>query len=500
MGNKKFNKLRDFLTLPSTRTLRTMKSKMPINGSGFRPEVFESLKDRFDSVAKGPEDYDIILAWDATGYNQSLRYDKSSGRLLGFNDDPERFTMHNKFEKTVNCFMVTSPQRHLGKIKFPVAYYHGATLNAADIRRQVQEVLRGLDNVGFRVVCVVCDGASEHHKYFDMSLDGYASLDNTIKIRKDSMWAISDCPHLVKKFRNNWLSSGFKSRHTRLMSKDGFHIAWTLMQAIYTVSTTLPNGCQRSLTILPKVSWDVIEPTHIQRLRVSLAALPFSKGVRDFVSQNLGRLVGESRLREGDVRLTLEYMGVVDELFQIMNSRYPITWTDKDDGTGAPIGLRDLVDTSKGHSLSFFSKIFGVSVQYLIDITGLTSAHDVPPPDMMILIDRPSRLLKIAKYFSEWNESLNAMPDLTQTQRSKLFITHWLFKDLRRTCYSMVEMMKNYIPGTSRCWVPRRFNQDPIESAFGQVRNMSGSDVNMNRTAVETGFSELRATQLKTVT
>ena len=272
------------------------------------------------------------------------------------------------------------------------------------------------------------------------------------------------------------------------------------MNAIYTVSTTLPDGCQRALTILPKVSWDVIEPTAIKRLRVSLAALPFSKAVRDFVSSNLDRLVGESRLREGDVRLTLEYMGVVDELFQIMNSRYPITWTDDDDGSGTPIGLRDLVDTSKGHSLSFFSKIFGVSIQYLIDITGLTSPHDIPPPNMVILIDRPSRLLKIAKYFTEWNTSINSIPDLTQTQRSKLFITHWLFKDLRRTCYSMVEMMNKYIPNSSRCWVPRRFNQDPIESAFGQVRNMSGSDINMNRTAVEVGFSELRAMGLESIT
>ena len=185
MGNNKFEKLRDFLTLPTTRTLRTMKAKMPINGSGFQMEVFTALKSLFDARSKGPEDYDIILSWDATGYNQTLRYDKSSGRLLGFNDDHERFTMHNMFEKTVNCFMVTSPQRHLGKIKFPVAYYHGSTLNSADIRRQVQEVLRGLDNVGFRVVCVVCDGASEHHKYFDMALNGYSSVDDTIKIRKD---------------------------------------------------------------------------------------------------------------------------------------------------------------------------------------------------------------------------------------------------------------------------------------------------------------------------
>ena len=58
-----------------------------------------------------------------------------------------------------------------------------------------------------------------------------------------------------------------------------------------------------------------------------------------------------SKLREGDVRVTLEYMVIVDEVFQLMNSKYPITWDSTDDGHGQPIGLRDNVDTSKDHSL-----------------------------------------------------------------------------------------------------------------------------------------------------
>ena len=497
LGNKRFEDLREFLTLPSPSTLKNMNLKMNVNGDGFQKNVFLELKKLLDSKASCPEDYEVILSWDATGYHKKLQYDKNTGALLGVDSDPERFSAHNMFDNQVNCFMVTSPQKKFNKLKFPVAYYHGSSLNSADIRRQVSEVMTGLDNIGVRVVCVVCDGASEHHKYFKMILDETSEFDNTIKVRQGLVWAVSDAPHLIKKFRNNWLASGFRSRHTRLLTKNGFHIGWSIMDAIYTVSTTLSNGRARHLTILPKLIFDVVSPTSIQRLRVSLAAIPFSKDVRNFVISNLDRLINESRLREGDIMLTFEYMSVVDELFQIMNSRYPITWTDTCDPSGSPIGLKDLCDTSKGHSLGFFSKIFGVSEKYLMDISGLPSPDSVPPPDMKLIIDRPSRLLKIAEYFTDWNTQIQSIPNLTSKQREKMFITHWLFTDLRRTCLSMVEMIKYYIPKSHRCWVPRRFNQDVIESTFGQIRNLAGSNTNMDRRTVNTGFSERRSVGLK---
>ena len=57
----------------------------------------------------------------------------------------------------------------------------------------------------------------------------------------------------------------------------------------------------------------------------------------------------------------------------------------------------------------------------------------------------------------------------------------------------MVELIRKFIPHTNRRWVPRRFNQDPIESlfarGFGQLRNLAGSNTYMDRTAVDLGMS-----------
>ena len=485
--------------LPSCRTLQLYKANMSLAGSGFQPSVFESLMKIFDEKAKSKEDRDVILAWDATGYRKSLKFDKHNGRLLGFGCDPETFSMHQMWKNKVNCFMVVSPEQNLKEIRYPVAYYHCSKLDSTVIRHQLDEVLTGLDNIGLRVICLVCDGASEHAKYFNMVLNEGATHDDTIKVRVGNVWVVSDAPHLLKKFRNNWLSSGERDFHTRRMFKDGFHIGWEVMKAVYTVATTLSNGDQRPLSLIPKLSWDVIHPSCIQQLRVSLASIPFSKTVRDFVCQNFDQVVDMSKLREGDVRVTLEYMGIVDEVFQLMNSKYPITWDPTDDGHGRPIGLRDKCDTSKGYSLNFFAKIFGVSVQYLMEITGLPSPGSVPEPGTVILIDRPERLLRIASYFNEWKAYVSSIPDITKKQRSTMFITHWLFDDLRRTCHSMVELIKKFIPHTNRRWVPRRFNQDPIESLFGQIRNLAGSNTDLDRSAVDMGMNEIRTLGLKNV-
>ena len=74
--------------------------------------------------------------------------------------------------------------------------------------------MTGLDSIGLKVICCVCDGASEHHKFFKSILEVVSKHDPTIVVQLDDMWVVSDPPHLIKKFRNNWFSSGQDSRHT----------------------------------------------------------------------------------------------------------------------------------------------------------------------------------------------------------------------------------------------------------------------------------------------
>ena len=241
--------------------------------------------------------------------------------------------------------MVSSPDERI-HMNFPVAYYHCATLDSDTIRRQCYEVKNGLEAVGLKVAAYVCDGASEHARFFELWLDEPAVDDPTLMIGKRRGVVISDAPHLIKKLRNILLSSGSHENHTKyLITPDGHHIGWAVIPAAYELATTNVDGQRRRFCIIPKFTPDVSHPTSIMRLRVSLAAIAFSKPLRDFVGRNISQIALKSHMREDDVRSTLEYLQMGDELFQIMNSKVAITWTDEDDGTGTKtvIGLRDKV-------------------------------------------------------------------------------------------------------------------------------------------------------------
>ena len=142
--------------------------------------------------------------------------------------------------------------------------------------------------------------------------------------------------------------------------------------------------------------------------------------------------------------------------------------------------------------------MFGVSVESLMESTGFTDPTQVPVRGSLLYVDRPQRLLQIAKWFRDWRDEVYSTRGLNKTQKGKMFITHWLYDDLRRTCYSMVELLNKYVKGTDRRWVLKRFNQDPIESTYGQIRTKSGNNRDLNMKHVDTGMSEIRAMGLET--
>ena len=497
LGNTKFERLRDVLVLPSRRRLQLFKASIP-SGDGYQQEVFDALGEKWDKEIKTDADRDCILAWDATGYAKTMHFNKHTGVLEGFSYDPESFSMHQMFATKVNCFMVSSPEQRI-KIRFPVAYYHCAKLDAAAICRQWYEVMNGLDSIGLRVVSIVCDGASEHAKFFNNILEEISVYDPGILVRIGNTWVISDPPHLIKKIRNNWLSSGEQDRHTKRLLIDNHHIGWSVVPAAHTASTTLEDGTPRPLVAVRKLKYPVTEPTGIQRLRVGLAAIPFSKEVQDFVRSNLPRVAQEARVTEADVEATLTFCSNVNELFQIMNNKEPITWTEGHDPHGVVIGLRDKIDTRHGFTLNWISKKYGVSVKTLIEVSGLPNGESIPARGSVLIIDRLKRLREIADYFKTWKEQIDSLDGYTKKQKARMFITHWLYTDLRRTCYSVVELMTHYVTKSSRRWVLRRFTQDPIESLFGQIRSLAGSNTNLDRSSVNLGMSEIRSSGLKNV-
>ena len=179
---------------------------------------------QLDKKAKCIEDRDVLLLWDAMGYNAGMRYDKNTGQLIGFAEDFQFGLCVQRFSNKVNVLSVVSPQENI-QIDFPVCHHHVNTLTSTQIYNQVMDVVHHLYQLSAaRVVGMVCDGASEHTKFFRIVLDGAASqsptrsvymghpCDHTIKV-----FAISDVPHLIKKARGSLFRSGENSWSTRRM-------------------------------------------------------------------------------------------------------------------------------------------------------------------------------------------------------------------------------------------------------------------------------------------
>lgn len=76
---------------------------------------------------KKKEYRDVLLIWDAMGYNAGIKYDKNSGQLLGYAEDFSFGLCVQKFANKVNVLYVVSPQREVD-IQFPVAHFHVNTL------------------------------------------------------------------------------------------------------------------------------------------------------------------------------------------------------------------------------------------------------------------------------------------------------------------------------------------------------------------------------------
>ena len=208
-------------------------------------------------------------------------------------------------------------------------------LCSTQIYEQVMDVVERLYNVSaLRVVGLICDGASEHSKFFRIVLDGAATTDPTRTVYMGhpcdectKVFSISDVPHITKKGRGSLLRSGLNSWSTRRMLfgklndtiHDGHLITWDPLIWIHEERNKKnAAGQQRLFRLLMKLTDAAIYPTSLELLRVCLAATVFSPEVRDLIDQYKDDL--SRKLLIDDLDPLLTYMSHFWELLQLNNS------------------------------------------------------------------------------------------------------------------------------------------------------------------------------------
>ena len=121
------------------------------------------------------------------------------------------------------------------------------------------------------------------------------------------------------------------------------------------------------------------------------------------------------------------------------------------------------------------------------------------PEGKIIRFNRPKRWISIAKWFSDWENWISTLPNLTRSQKSRMFITHQLHGDLQRTCHSMYDIIHTYVKGNVRReWVPKRFSQDTVESFFSEIRQSGGGNTDSCREHIDRFVQNTRWEKLNT--
>ena len=292
------------LTLPSERTLFDYSHW--IKGEvGFQAAVNAQLIEEAD--IKEEKDRYVVLSFDEMKIREDLVFDKHSCSLVGFTnlgdvsnvlESCERqcdSEAPDKIDKVATHMLAFMVRGIFSKLEFPYAHFPTKGATGEELFPIVWDGVRNLEESGFRVMVLTCDGASPNRKFFKMHTTGGRQNGHvTYKTRNPyspddrDIFFMSDVPHLMKTTRNCW-SNSFGHSHTRalwvcsmqyrcyiamhklficvLMQKDGNYISWSHITALYDKSRF-----SSGLSMIPKLKKEHIHLNSYSRMRVNLAA------------------------------------------------------------------------------------------------------------------------------------------------------------------------------------------------------------------------------------
>ena len=216
------------LTLPSERTLFDYSHW--IHGEvGFHPKVNDQLIEEAD-LTEEKNEY-VVLAFDEMKIREDLVFDKHSCSLLGFVNLGEVTNALVNFERQcknesnneVATHMLTFMIRGIfSNLNFPYAHFPSEGATADQIFPLAWDAVKNLEECGFKVMVMTCDGASSNRKFFRMhstqNRKGKVTYHTRNPYSQDSrdIYFMCDVPHLIKTTRNCW-SNSFAHSHTRAL-------------------------------------------------------------------------------------------------------------------------------------------------------------------------------------------------------------------------------------------------------------------------------------------
>ena len=430
-SSKAYDGLRQFLNLPSQRTLYDY-SHYTEHGTGFQEKVTEQFVSECIKNSNDNECSQYVgILFDEVRIKADLVYDKHSGELVGYVDldkvGNEFMNLHyalNDANQSIAKFLLVVMIRGVTTaLKYPLATFATDGIKATFIDTVIWEAMEIVEiDTCMKVLFLCCDGATPNRKFFkihDQLNPRLYKIDNPFTEEDRQIFFISDPPHLLKTTRNCF-SNSFSHRRTRNLCKDNRSISWMHIVNLY------QDHCEGTVyRLCPKLSRKHIDITAFSAMKVSLAAQVFSKSVGLALSYAYGDAVVE----------TSKFVLLMNKWFDIMNTKHLTEARQK-----------------RNPDLEPFTNVNDVRLQWLQN--------------------------EFLTYFDGWERYVNNIPNLSKKERSQMLLSKQTLTGLRFTTLSIIDCIRFMLTKGAQFVLTSHFNQDPLEQHFGHCRHKGGSSEN----------------------
>lgn len=156
----------------------------------------------------------ITLVIDEMYIKEGLLYNKHSGALVGFEDLGDINNLIAIFERQAEsrstrpiakCMLTFMVRGLFTSIKFVYAQFPSSSPKGCKIFVLVWKAVEHLTRIGFKVLAIVCDGAKNNRRMFNLHSTGNDfcyKTHNVYSVDKHPIFFICDPPHLIKTTRN----------------------------------------------------------------------------------------------------------------------------------------------------------------------------------------------------------------------------------------------------------------------------------------------------------
>ncbi len=325
------------LCLPHPSTLRHWYKS--VNGEpGFTDEAFVALSMRVDEAVRMQERVIVSLMFDEMSIMKHVEWNGS--KFVGYVDvgnGVEDDSVPVASEALV--FMVVALNSNW---KVPVGYFLINGMNGAERANLIKQCLLKLHDIGVEVASVTCDGPSCNFSMMeamgvkldppDMKSYFLHPADSSVRV-----YIILDACHMLKLVRNCLGSYGI------LQDGTGGKINWNYIEQLHILQE------KEGLRLGTK-----LKSAHIMwskmKMKVNIAVQTLSSSVADAIDFCRSSL---KLYQFANSEATVNFLRIVDRLFDLLNSRNPVARGYKSPLKLANVSVwRSFLDDAKGYLLS----------------------------------------------------------------------------------------------------------------------------------------------------